>query len=74
MIGLPAILVPFPFAADNHQEKNARALVNKNAAVMVIDEFFDGTEMVKKVKDLARQPEKLKAMGKICKKKPNPLP
>lgn len=72
MIGLPAILVPFPFAADNHQEKNARALVNKNAAVMVIDEFFDGTEMVKKVKDLARQPEKLKAMGQNMQKEAKP--
>jgi UDP-N-acetylglucosamine--N-acetylmuramyl-(pentapeptide) pyrophosphoryl-undecaprenol N-acetylglucosamine transferase len=31
----PAVLVPFPFAADNHQEVNARALVNAGAAVMI---------------------------------------
>ncbi len=33
----PAILVPFPFAAEDHQTANARNLVNKNAALMVAD-------------------------------------
>jgi UDP-N-acetylglucosamine--N-acetylmuramyl-(pentapeptide) pyrophosphoryl-undecaprenol N-acetylglucosamine transferase len=75
VIGLPAILVPFPFAADNHQEKNARALVNKNAAYLVIDEFFDGTELHKKVQEIRKQPEKLKIMGQNMLKeaKPNAL-
>ena len=30
-----AILVPFPFAADDHQTKNAQAMVEENAAVLV---------------------------------------
>lgn len=33
----PVILVPFPFAAEDHQTKNAEALVEKNAALMVKD-------------------------------------
>ncbi len=35
--GKPILLVPFPFAAEDHQTKNAMALVEKNAARMVKD-------------------------------------
>ena len=33
----PAILVPFPFATDNHQERNARVLENQGAAKVILD-------------------------------------
>jgi len=33
----PAILVPSPNVAEDHQTKNAMALINKNAALMVKD-------------------------------------
>ena len=33
----PVLLVPFPFAAEDHQTKNAQTLVDKNAAKMVKD-------------------------------------
>ena len=39
----PVLLVPFPFAAEDHQTKNAQTLVEKNAARMVKD-----TEMKEK--------------------------
>ncbi|MBE0447699.1 MAG: undecaprenyldiphospho-muramoylpentapeptide beta-N-acetylglucosaminyltransferase [Actinobacteria bacterium] len=35
--GLPAVLVPYPYAADNHQEKNARRLESLGAARVVLD-------------------------------------
>jgi UDP-N-acetylglucosamine--N-acetylmuramyl-(pentapeptide) pyrophosphoryl-undecaprenol N-acetylglucosamine transferase len=35
--GKPAILVPSPNVAEDHQKKNAMALVNKDAAVMITD-------------------------------------
>lgn len=35
--GKPAILVPFPLAAEDHQTMNAKALVDQNAAVMIPD-------------------------------------
>ena len=37
IVGKPVILVPFPFAAEDHQTKNAEALVKTNAAIMVRD-------------------------------------
>lgn len=37
LLGKPAILVPFPGAAENHQEKNARTYVDAGAAVLVRD-------------------------------------
>jgi UDP-N-acetylglucosamine--N-acetylmuramyl-(pentapeptide) pyrophosphoryl-undecaprenol N-acetylglucosamine transferase len=36
-MGIAAVFVPFPLAAENHQEKNARALVDKNAAKLILD-------------------------------------
>ena len=37
LIGKPAILVPSPNVAEDHQTKNAMALVNKNAAILIPD-------------------------------------
>lgn len=37
LVGKPAILVPSPNVAEDHQTKNAMALVNKNAAILVKD-------------------------------------
>jgi len=74
-LGLPAILVPYPYAAENHQEKNANALVDKKAALMVIDEFLDGDTLYQKVQDLIKHPEQLQQMGQNMLKeaKPNAL-
>lgn len=33
----PTVFVPLPFAAEDHQRKNAQALVDKNAAMMVLN-------------------------------------
>ncbi len=38
LVGKPAIFVPYPHAAEDHQTANAKALVNKNAALMVKDD------------------------------------
>lgn len=46
-MGLPAILVPYPYAAENHQEKNAMRLQEAGAAVMIKD-----SEISQKLPDL----------------------
>lgn len=35
-IGKPSLLVPFPFASDNHQQKNAEAFVREESALMIL--------------------------------------
>lgn len=37
LLGLPVILVPSPNVAEDHQRKNAQALVDRDAAVMILD-------------------------------------
>lgn len=63
VLGLPAILVPYPYASDNHQEKNARALLEKKAVEMIIDEFLDGDTLYERIQDLRHQPELLRTMA-----------
>ncbi len=72
LLGLPAIFIPYPYAAENHQEKNARALVNKMAADMVIDEFLDGETLYKKIEELRNARQNLQEMGKNMLKEAKP--
>lgn len=44
-MGLPAILVPYPWAADDHQRANATVLVDAGAARMILDRELDGASL-----------------------------
>lgn len=72
VLGLAAILVPYPYASDNHQEKNAQALLEKKAVELIIDEFLDGDTLYGKIKTLRHQPEILRSMGANMKKEAKP--
>lgn len=61
--GLPAILVPYPYAASNHQEYNARAVAQKGAAIVIRDSELKSGKLLKTVESLLAQPERLKAMA-----------
>ncbi len=51
--GRPAILVPFPFAADDHQRANAEAVRDAGAAVMIEDRDLDGARCAQAIAALA---------------------
>ncbi len=60
--GMPSILVPFPFAADDHQRKNAEALVQAGAARMIADKELSGGRLFQEVEALRLNPPALASM------------
>ncbi len=62
--GKPSILVPYPFAAENHQEHNARAVVKAGAATMILDRELTGERLSQEINNLISHQEKLMAMSK----------
>jgi UDP-N-acetylglucosamine--N-acetylmuramyl-(pentapeptide) pyrophosphoryl-undecaprenol N-acetylglucosamine transferase len=60
--GMPSVLVPLPFAADDHQRKNAEALVAVGAARMILDGEMNGGRLYSEVEELRRSPETLATM------------
>jgi len=61
--GKPSVLVPFPFAADDHQTRNAEAMQRGGAARMVRDAEFTGERMAAIVRELSDTPGALEQMG-----------
>jgi UDP-N-acetylglucosamine--N-acetylmuramyl-(pentapeptide) pyrophosphoryl-undecaprenol N-acetylglucosamine transferase len=64
--GRPAILVPYPYAADDHQRHNAETLARAGAALVVSDDELDGSRLAALVTELASDPERLRAMGRAA--------
>lgn len=61
--GLPGILVPYPFAAENHQEANARSLEVAGAASVILDNDLNGKVLIEVVEDLRLKKDVLDKMG-----------
>jgi UDP-N-acetylglucosamine--N-acetylmuramyl-(pentapeptide) pyrophosphoryl-undecaprenol N-acetylglucosamine transferase len=61
--GLPSVLVPYPFAANNHQEHNARALERAGAAEVILDRDLSGGLLAERVRALLSDPARLARMG-----------
>ena len=49
MCGLPAILIPYPYATGRHQEANARALQRAGGASMLLDDELDGRVLAERI-------------------------
>ena len=62
-LGKPALFIPYPFAADNHQEHNARALVERGAAQMVLERELTGADLARRLDTLAGSPDLLATMA-----------
>ncbi len=64
--GRPSVLVPFPFAADDHQTRNAEAMARGGAARLVADAEFDGQALFSIAASLAASPDELKRMSECA--------
>lgn len=61
-LGRAALLVPFPFAANNHQEFNARFLAAAGAGELILNKNFTGEILADKIRELFLHPEALGPM------------
>jgi UDP-N-acetylglucosamine--N-acetylmuramyl-(pentapeptide) pyrophosphoryl-undecaprenol N-acetylglucosamine transferase len=66
LVGKPVILVPSPNVAEDHQTKNAMALVNKNAALMIKD-IEAREKLIDSVLELIDNKEKLENLSENIK-------
>jgi UDP-N-acetylglucosamine--N-acetylmuramyl-(pentapeptide) pyrophosphoryl-undecaprenol N-acetylglucosamine transferase len=61
--GVAAVLVPFPFAVDDHQTRNAEFLVDAGAAILMPEPELDAISLSKVLGQLAAQRDELLAMA-----------
>jgi len=62
-IGKVSILIPYPYASDNHQEVNARYLSDKGAAIMLRQEDIKGEKLAEVIIRLYESKNELQEIG-----------
>jgi UDP-N-acetylglucosamine--N-acetylmuramyl-(pentapeptide) pyrophosphoryl-undecaprenol N-acetylglucosamine transferase len=62
-VGLPSVLVPYPFAVDDHQTGNARYLADANAAVLLPQTELTAQSLAEVLENISGDPELLRNMG-----------
>jgi len=62
--GTPCILIPSPNVTDNHQEKNARALSDRQAAVLVLEKDCTAQALMDEIRRLLADPAGYRQMEK----------
>jgi len=66
-LGIAPILIPYPFAADDHQTVNARCLAEAGAAVMIKQDRLTGSSLAGAIRRLYENPVELKSMRESVK-------
>ena len=72
-LGVPAILIPSPYVAANHQEYNARELENNHAAKMILEKDLTGEKLISTIDSVINDQTALQILTENAKKlgKPN---
>ena len=63
---LPLVLIPFPYAADDHQTRNAEIFTRAEAAVMLREAELSGDLLARKIQELIADPNRLLRMAENC--------
>lgn len=66
--GLPSILIPYPYAAEDHQRLNAQILVDAGAALMTLEKEAEADILAERIKGLLADDKRLEAMGEAARK------
>ncbi len=56
ILGIPALLIPYPYAADNHQERNGRYYVDGGGALMFREQSLSGKRLAEELARLLADP------------------
>ena len=72
MLGKPAILIPSPNVTDNHQYKNAKALADKGAAILIAESELTGRSITAAVESIYNDPTVAHAMSQAIREFSNP--
>lgn len=67
IVGAPTILVPFPYAAEDHQTKNAKALADRHATCLIPDQEAP-EKLMPKLFQLLNDEKECKVMGENIRK------
>ncbi len=70
--GVPAVFIPYPFAAQDHQMHNARALEELNAAIVISQKELTSHLLLQNIKRLFQDKTELEAMKSHMKKQGKP--
>lgn len=70
--GLPALLVPFPFATADHQTFNARVLEQAGAARLLVEKELTAEKLLSQIQELAAHAELRQQMSAAAKKMARP--
>lgn len=62
--GKACLFVPFPHAVDDHQRRNAEAMLKKDAGFMLLERELSGERLAGMVRELAADPERLATVGR----------
>jgi len=62
--GKACVFIPFPFATDDHQRKNAESLLKRDAGFMILEEDLTGESLAGEIVTLMNEPEKLDEVEK----------
>ena len=68
VMGKASILIPYPYAAENHQYYNAKDLADNNAAILIEEKDLTGEKLTALVSLMLRNPDKINEFGENAKK------
>ena len=68
VMGKASILIPYPYAAENHQYYNAKDLADNNAAILIEEKDLTGEKLTALVDLMLRNPDKIKEFGENARK------
>lgn len=73
VLGKPSILIPFPYATDNHQEHNARSIENAGAGEVLLDKDCSADTLLPRIRKIINDPILFQNMSKSAKTLAHPL-